>query len=368
MNLYTRMGVSITEEEVGDLIDEIGDPENSQVYEDNLLRAVIGKDLRFKTQGMNKAMIKLRGASSPSLGEFINSFSNMPENYFLSFTETLVLYSQNLPTSTIQPLISSSAFYYTNLYPPTNSANQTALEAKNPEFKNFQNHNLSTFIRVTVPNFLVKLSLERATGIPLPAAETLKNAHITNRCLRVCLLKNKTYLGNIAEIPARYDPDYEDRWYFNKMDSLDINLDANAYAKDELGTLSMFGGLKSSQDLIIKKDNYDVSQDVGIELILELVVSVKRKDCKNEIMMSNGFAKVKLADLQKKSSFALDVQGGDPVSNELRINPDEIRRGRKGFFACFACMFEGKVTPKLDFEVSQKFSAAEKQMVGVLPD
>jgi len=92
MNLYTRMGVSITEEEVGDLLEEIGDRENNLVYEDNLFRAVIGKDLRFKSHGMNKAMIKLRGASSPSLGEFINSFSNMPENYFLSFTETLMLY------------------------------------------------------------------------------------------------------------------------------------------------------------------------------------------------------------------------------------------------------------------------------------
>jgi hypothetical protein len=160
---------------------------------------------------------------------------------------------------------------------------------------------------VTVPNFLVKLSLERATGIPLPAAETLKNAHITHRCLRIALLKNKTYLGNIAEIPARYDPDYEDRWYFNKMDSLDIKLDLNSHLKDELGVLSVFGGLKNSQELILKKDNYDVSQDVGLELILELVISVKRKDCKNEIMMSNGFARVKLSDLQKKSSLELEV-------------------------------------------------------------
>ena len=85
-------------------------------------------------------------------------------------------------------------------------------------------------------------------------------------------------------------------------------------------------------------------------------------------MMSNGFARVKLADLLKKSSFELEVHGGDPVSNELRINPDEIRRGRRGFFACFACMFEGKVTPKLELEVNKKFSDAEKQMVGVLPD
>lgn len=91
------------------------------------------------------------------------------------------------------------------------------------------------------------------------------------------------------------------------MDSLDIKLDLNSHLKDELGVLSVFGGLKNSQELILKKDNYDVSQDVGLELILELVISVKRKDCKNEIMMSNGFARVKLSDLQKKSSFELEV-------------------------------------------------------------
>jgi len=91
-NLYQRMGLSISDDEINGIISEIGDEKSGEVYEDKLLHAVIGKDQRFKSSGMNRAMIKLRGASSPSLGEFINSFANMPENFFLSFTETLLLY------------------------------------------------------------------------------------------------------------------------------------------------------------------------------------------------------------------------------------------------------------------------------------
>ena len=36
--------------------------------------------------------------------------------------------------------------------------------------------------------------------------------------------------------------------------------------------------------------------------------------------------------------------------------------------ASFLGIFEGKVAPKLEFGVSQKFSDEEKQRIGVLPD
>jgi hypothetical protein len=86
------MGLQASDEEIEGIIEEIGDHDTKEVYEDKLLHSVIGKDKRFANPGMNRAMIKLRGASSPSLGEFINSFANMPENFFLSFTDTLMLY------------------------------------------------------------------------------------------------------------------------------------------------------------------------------------------------------------------------------------------------------------------------------------
>jgi hypothetical protein len=213
------MGLQATDNEIEGIIEEIGDQESNEVYEDKLLHSVIGKDQRFKSQGMNKAMIKLRGASSPSLGELINSFANMPENYFLSFTETILLYGQNLPTSSVAPKLSSSGFYYTNLYPPIKPASQKNQEARIPDLKYYQNVNLSSHIRVSVPNLLLKLNFTRATGIPLPSAETLKNAVICSRSLRIILLKNKKFLSNICEIPARYNPSYEDRWYFDKIES-----------------------------------------------------------------------------------------------------------------------------------------------------
>ena len=364
-NLYTRMGLTVTEEEVKSIIVEIGDQKTSEVQEDKLIHAVIGKDQKFSSQHMNKAMIKLRGASSPTLGEYINSFANMPENYFLSFSETLLLYGRNLPSSAVAPILSGSGFYYTNLFQPNKTTNAND---KASELKLYQNINLSSHIRVTVPNFLVKLNFSRAIGIPLPSQETLENAKICSRSLRILLLKNKEYICNLAEVPVRYNPSYEDRWYFDSVEDVEVKLDMDSHQKDQLGILSVFGGMSNSNQVLIKKDQYNVSLDVGLEVVFELVIAIKRKECKNEIIMSNGYAKVKLADLQKQSSFSLEVNGGDPVQNELRINPDEIRKGRHGFMASFLGIFEGKVAPKLEFGVSQKFSDEEKQRIGVLPD
>ena len=69
-------------------------------------------------------MIKLRGAFSPNLGEFINSFANMPENYFLSFTESQLLLGENLPSSGLAPELAPTSFYYTNLFPPLKVSQQ----------------------------------------------------------------------------------------------------------------------------------------------------------------------------------------------------------------------------------------------------
>lgn len=367
-NLYKRMGLEASEEEIEGIIEEIGDQESGEVFEDKLLHAVIGKDQRFKNPEMNKAMIKLRGASSPSLGEFINSFANMPENFFLSFTDTLMLYGQNLPASVVAPKLSASGFYYTNLYPPLKLTGGKNKDRNKKDMKAYQNVKLSSHIRVTVPNFMIKLRFIRATGIPLPSTLTMKNASICSRSLRVILLKNSDYVANLCEIPARYNPNYEDRWYFDKMDSVDVKVDLNAHKNDNLSTLEVFGGHVNGNNVIIKKGNYDLSQDVGLEIVIELVSTMKRKDCNHEIIMSNGYSKIRLAELKKQTSLSLDIHGGDPIENELRINPEEIRKGRHGFAASFLGIFEGKVTSKLELKVIQSFTDIEKQQIAVLPE
>jgi hypothetical protein len=199
------------------------------------------------------------------------------------------------------------------LYPPLKVTSGKNKESRNPDIANYQNVKLSSHIRVTVPNFVTKLCFNRATGIPLPSAETLKNASICSRSLRVVLLKNNKYVANICEISARYNPSYEDRWYFDKMDSVEVRVDLNSHQRDYLGTLELFGGHDNGNKVIIKKNNYDVSQDVGLEVVMELVSTIKRKDCKHEIIMSNGYTKLRLADLKKQNAFSLDIHGGDPV-------------------------------------------------------
>ena len=84
--------------------------------------------------------------------------------------------------------------------------------------------------------------------------------------------------------------------------------------------------------------------------------------------MSNGYAKAKLRDLTKKRSFSLEVSGGNPANFDLPINPEDIRKERKGFMACFCSMFEGKVTPILEFGCKEVTDKATKDMVLLLPN
>jgi hypothetical protein len=85
-----------------------------------------------------------------------------------------------------------------------------------------------------------------------------------------------------------------------------------------------------------------------LDLVFEFVVWIKREDAKFEIPMSNGYARVRLAELQKGGKFTLNVIGGNPAENDLMINPDDIRKGRKGFVANFLKIFEGKISPSIE--------------------
>lgn len=76
---------------------------------------------------------------------------------------------------------------------------------------------------------MVMLTLKRAIGIPIPSPEILKHSIITNRSLRILFFdKSKNqFLGNVLEIPCRYNPDYEDRWYFDNLHKIKTGTSAN---------------------------------------------------------------------------------------------------------------------------------------------
>lgn len=118
--------------------------------------------------------------------------------------------------------------------------------------------------------------------------------------------------------------------------------------------MKIFSGKKTQNQILVKKGDFSAASDINLELVFEFVVWIKRKESKFGIPMSNGYAKVKLIELQKQTKFRLKVVGGNPANNDLNINPDDIRKGRRGFVANFLSLFEGKVSPLLEFSCRNK--------------
>lgn len=142
-NLYGRMDLQISEAELEGFIEEIGDKDLEKVEEDTFVSFIIGKTEKFKNPFVGRAVVKLRGAYSPGLADLINSFNNMPENYFRSFTEDLYLEGEHRPCSQIEPKLSSSKLYYTNIFPRIKSG-ALKFKGKTPAISEVRQRPLTT--------------------------------------------------------------------------------------------------------------------------------------------------------------------------------------------------------------------------------
>lgn len=146
-NLYQRMELQISEAELEGFIEEIGDRELERVEEDTFVSFIVGKTQRFQNPFVGRAVVKLRGAYSPGLADLINSFNNMPENYFRSFTEDLFLEGENRPSSQIEPRMSSSKLYYTNIFPRIKGSSK--FRGKIPKVSEVSDTTCLTLLRTT---------------------------------------------------------------------------------------------------------------------------------------------------------------------------------------------------------------------------
>ena len=79
---------------------------------------MVHKKDRFRNPLALESILKLRSAYSPSIAEVVNSFVNMPEHYFRSFSEDFLSKKENLPSSFLGPKRSETGVYYKDIFPP----------------------------------------------------------------------------------------------------------------------------------------------------------------------------------------------------------------------------------------------------------
>jgi len=157
----------------------------------------------------------------------------------------------------------------------------------------------------------------------------------------------KEFIGNSVAVEAAWYEQYEDRWYFDKKK------------------------LRAEAEIIVKKSDFRLQDDKNVELVFEFVVAVAKnlenRDEAGVIMMSCGYCRVGLWDLKTKRSHKLRVTGGNPANNELNINEEDIRKGRKGFVPKFLSLFEGSVQPTLELSTRNVLPAQIVSFCELLP-
>ena len=163
--------------------------------------------------------------------------------------------------------------------------------------------------------------------MPIPNAEFVDYSNIVGREVRVGIFDEKvdSFVANILNLECRWTDSYEDRWYFDthKVDNEDI----------------VFVKIPEAE-LVDTRKQYSI--------ILEFVNFVKKPNSSGNVPMSAGYSKLDFQSLSVDKTHELVIMGGFPYKNkEKKIEPEDIRHKRKGFFPSIVGMFEGQVKSKI---------------------
>ena len=100
---------------------------------------MVHKKDRFRNPLALESILKLRSAYSPSIAEVVNSYVNMPEHYFRSFSEELFSHKENLPSQFLAPKRSQTGVYFKDIFPPVQDNTQLKKKTSKLEKVKIQN-------------------------------------------------------------------------------------------------------------------------------------------------------------------------------------------------------------------------------------
>lgn len=298
--------------------------------------------LEKNNEDLINGLIKIRSGLDLTVADQFKGFKDMPLNYVVSFSDDLFTHSnQHLPTSVFRPLLSDTKSYYLNLFSPS-TASEAILSNKIPKF-----------LRPSRQSVLYEITLEKATGVPIPDDSLVKTSEIVGREVRVMLFEDNknTFVGNCLNLECQWKFEYEDRFYF----------ETNDIAKENV--------------VYVKLPELELnSREKKYLAVFELVNFVRKEKTNVTLAMTAGYAKFVLTEVASEKSLSLEITGGSPAREKtVPINPDDVRHKRRGFFPKLVSIFEGKIKSQLAVNVKPlklnlaKLSEHEEELE-LLPD
>lgn len=316
--IFTQAGAPLTEFELDAVANYCGKTPKYGVEVSRLVRTIVSGTNVFtpEQEQLGNALVKIRSALQLKVGDQYLSFKFMPSNYVSSFTEECYLNTPaHLPTAALRPTLGDGKFYYTNMLPPT-IAQETNVYSRYPKF-----------LKLSKNCFMCQISLDKATGVPIPDSSVVSPNEIVAREVRIGLFEENfsTFVANILNLECKWTDQYEDRIYF----------DTNKIAEED--------------SILIKlSDSEEVHRKAKYSILFEFVYFVRKNNSTTTVPMSAGYAKLPLIDADKERSISIPLEGGSPFREKgISISPGDVRHKRKGFLPKFNSIFEGTVKSQL---------------------
>ena len=275
---------------------------------------------------VTNCIIKLQLTHVISIKDLETIFHHLPKHFCISFTRQNFLQMKNLPSDSLFPKLMPSTLGYHDLY---------------GEYLD-QKSGVVFPVKPLSAQFTRLISLDLATGIPIPTptkeTSALINDHIKSREVRVLMFDREThrFVGGTQSFPATWNPEYEDRWWFEQP-----GVDYSFYVRAP--------SLKSS-----------------LYLIFEFVLVVERD--KTTLQISSGWCSVDLDNISKSGSLELPLFGGAP-SATFQIKTTDVKTGRSTLMGKIGKFFSGDIKSQLVLKVTMpdKIKPQTLQMLDFLP-
>jgi Ca2+-binding EF-hand superfamily protein len=332
--LYSKLGSIPTESEINSIMINCDPLKSDQkdgdttISLDKLSNLVTHLSPVFNTDNdeLINALVKIRSSLSLNVADQFQGFKYMPRNYVSSFSEDLYMNgNQNIPTSGLRPVLSDTKSYYVNLSSPSTNSEIPGQSKVKFSYK------IPKFLRPSRYTSIYEITLDKATGVPIPDDSLVRTSEIVGREVRICMFEENQnkFVSNCLNLECQWKMEYEDRFYFEPHD------------------------IPKENTIYVKLPEMEVNaRDKKYMVVFELVNFIRKEKASATLAMTAGYAKFALADFQLERSLNLDITGGSPTREKtVNINPDDIRHKRRGFFPKLASIFEGKIKSQLAVKV-----------------
>lgn len=313
----------LTTDEAQTLFFEIDQDQSGSVTLDELIAFLKMPPRDYESPLVANAILKIKRTQMLPFRELIVLYSQIAKNFCASFTRINFMELKNLPSEQLYPKLMDNNLAYSDI------------------FGEYYDHKTGVHypIKPLESEHVKQITLDSCTGVPIPEAAKLNRLEqIRAREIRAILFDRTThrFIGGTFIMPAKWDPDYEDRWLLENPER-----DCNFF-------------VKASGDCS------------NLSIVFEFVLFIVHKDV--DLQVSCGWCSVNLENLNKDGKFELPLFGGAP-NITTQIHSEDVRTDRPTFFGKVGKFFSGDIKSELKIKVltKQKIKPKDLSTLELLP-